>query len=126
MVHPVGLHVLSSVDVEHETKCSCFSAVAASIPCQFLDMPHGCEGVTQGVTAKDFLRRLKALHAGQQPEHEEGAEYPEGAFDWVSLGRSVAHLFRPGVGVQCMVPPPSFLMSSHPIPAGCSNSELKL
>mmetsp|Transcript_6460 Transcript_6460/g.18640 ORF Transcript_6460/g.18640 Transcript_6460/m.18640 type:complete len:421 (+) Transcript_6460:305-1567(+) len=59
----------------------------------------------QGVTAKDFLRRLKALHAGQQPEHEEGAEYPEGAFDWVSLGRSVAHLFRPGVGVQCMVGP---------------------
>lgn len=56
----------------------------------------------QGQTAKDFLRKLKELHVPGEEPQEAGRESPE-AMDWMAIGRNVAHMWQPAVGVCCMV-----------------------
>lgn len=56
----------------------------------------------QGQTAKDFLRKLKELHVPGEEPQVTGRDSPE-AMDWMAIGRTVAHMWQPAVGVCCMM-----------------------
>lgn len=58
----------------------------------------------QGHTAKDFLRRLKEAHAAGDDPQEDGRDNID-AMGWTAVGHAVATMYRPAVGVCCMLGP---------------------